>query len=182
MKTSMLTKRRALSQVVTMLMILVVSVLMAGGTMTYYTMAVTSSTMKTERLVVNAAHIWVDASGAQAAVRVENIGGRDALITAVEIRFIEEPWSSVYYSEGNGGYLTPVQGLNITGPFSHTVGEETLNFTQAEGSLLLPIGESLVLYVDQPDSIDISDTGYMVEVSICTSTLRYIEVVDVEIA
>ncbi len=66
--------------------------------------------------------------------------------------------------------------------FSHTVGEETLNFTQAEGSLLLPIGGSLVLYVDQPDSIDISDTGYMVEVSICTSTLRYIEVVNVEVA
>ena len=103
MKTSMLTKRRALSQVVTMLMILVVSVMMAGGTMTYYTMAVTSSTMKTERLIVSSAHIWVDASGAQAAVRVENIGGRDALITAVEIRFVEEPWSSVYYSEGNGG-------------------------------------------------------------------------------
>ncbi len=62
------------------------------------------------------------------------------------------------------------------------VGEETLNFTPAEGSLLLPIRGSLVLYVDQPDSIDISATGYMVEVSICTSTLRYIEVVNVEIA
>ena len=182
MKTSMLNKRRALSQVVTMLMILVVSVLMAGGTMTYYTMAVTSSTMKTEKLVVNEAHVWVDASGAQAGVRVENIGGRDALITAVEIRFVEEPWSSVYCAEGDGGPLTPCQGLNITGSFSHEVGGATLNFTQAEGSLLLPIGGSLVLYVDQPDSIDISDLGYMVEVSICTSTLRYIEVVDVEIA
>lgn len=64
MKSSLSTKRRALSQVVTMLMILVVSVLMAGGTMTYYTMAVTSSTMKTEQLVINEAHIWVDASGA----------------------------------------------------------------------------------------------------------------------
>ncbi len=40
-----------------MLIILVVSVMMAGGTMTYYTMAVTSSTMKTERLVVSSAHI-----------------------------------------------------------------------------------------------------------------------------
>ncbi len=77
---------------------------------------------------------------------------------------------------------TPCQGLNITGPFNHTIGEGTLNFTQAEGSLQFPIGGSLILYVDQPDSIDVSDLGYMVEVSVCTSTLRYIEVVDVEIA
>lgn len=180
MRSLALTRRRALSQVVTMLMILVVSVLMAGGTMTYYTMAVTSSTMKMEQLVINEAHIWTDASGAQAGIRVENIGGRDALVTAVEIRFVEEPWSSVYYSEGNGGPLTPCQGLNITGPFSHIVGEESLNFSQAEGSLLLPMGGSLILYVDQPDAIDISDLGYMVQISVCTSTLQYIYVVDVE--
>jgi hypothetical protein len=182
MKTSVSTKRRALSQVVTMLMILVVSVLMAGGTMTYYTMAVTSSTMKTEQLVINEAHIWVDATGAQGGIRVENIGGRDALITAVEIRFVEEPWSSVYYAEGDGGTLTPTQDLNITGPFTHTVGDESLNFTQATGSLLLPVSGSILLYVDQPDSIDISDLGYMVQLSVCTSTIQYISVVDVEMA
>ena len=72
--------------------------------------------------------------------------------------------------------------MNITGPFNHTIGEVTLNFTQAEGSLVLPIGRSLILYVGLPDSIDVSDLGYMIEVSVCTFTLNYIEVVNVEIA
>ena len=93
-------KRKGLSQVVTTLIILVVSVMMTTSTLTYYSMTVTSSALKMEQLTINEFHVWVNESGAQAAFQVENIGGRDAIITSIEIQNVEEPWSDVYYAYG----------------------------------------------------------------------------------
>jgi len=175
-------RRRALSQVVSTLIILVVSVLMAGGTVTYYTVAVTSSSLKQEQLLVREARVWVNASGSQAAVLVENIGGRDALIDSIEVRFVEVPWGSVYHASAVDGELTPAQGLNITGPFNHTVGGVDLSFTQASGSVVLPVGEAVILYLDDPDSIGIADVGTVVDIVIYTSANQYLALVDVETA
>ncbi len=83
------TRRRGLSQVITTLIILVVSVLMAGGTLTYYSSAVASSSIKMEQLVIREARVWVNETGSQTALHVENIGGRDALVTSVEVRYTE---------------------------------------------------------------------------------------------
>ncbi|MBA7689726.1 hypothetical protein ES703_98236 [subsurface metagenome] len=171
-------KRKGLSQVVTTLMILVISILMTTGTLTYYSMTVTSSVMKTEQLVIQKAHIWVNESGAQAAFQVENIGGRDALITSIEIQYIEEPWSDVFYACGSCEKLTPVQGLNITMSFVHN----EFNFTEATGSLLLPKEGKLIIYVDQPNSIDVYDLGNMAHITVWTSAIQYLAFVDVEIA
>lgn len=174
--------RKALSQVVSTLIILVVSVIMAGGTVTYYSIAVTNSSMKQEQLSIDKAHIWVNYSGAQAALVVENIGGRDALIDAIEVRYIEIPWESVYYVSAVEGTLTPAQGLNITGSFNHTIGETVLGFAQASGSIVLPVGESIILYVDQPDSLDVSHIGTLTTIVVYTSSNQYIALVEVEIA
>jgi len=182
MKINVPTRRKALSQVVTTLIILVISILMTSGTLISYSTAVASSSLKMEQLVIREARVWVNETGAQSAVQVENIGGRDALITTVEVRYIEEEWSSIYYAHGECTPLTPVQGMNITGPFSHTVADATLNFTQATGSILLPVGGSIVIYIDQPDSLDITDLGTIVYINVYTSTLQYIDVIDVELA
>ena len=37
---------------------------MASGTVTYYSIAVTSSSLRQEQLNIGEAHIWVNASGA----------------------------------------------------------------------------------------------------------------------
>jgi len=182
MKYNKFTRKRGLSQVVVTLIILAVSVLMASGTLTYYSMAVTTSSMRMEQLVIREARIWANETGSQAAVHVENIGGRDALITSIEVRYIEEEWSEIYYTSGGGGTLTPTQRLNITGSFTHTVGDEDLNFAQSSGSLLLPVSGSLIIYIDQPDSIAVSDIGAVVHIYVCSSTLQYIAVVNVETA
>ncbi len=174
--------RKALSQVVSTLIILVVSVIMAGGTVTYYSIAVTNSSMKQEQLAIDRSHIWANYSGAQAAFVVENIGGRDALIDAVEVRYIEIPWESVYYASAVEGTLTPSQGLNITGSFNHTVGGTELSFTQASGSIVLPVGEGIILYIDQPDSLDINHIGTITTIVVYTSSNQYIALVEVEIA
>jgi len=182
-RSNLVRGRRGLSQVVTTLILLVISILMASGTVAYYGIAVTSSSLKQEQLVIREAHVWVNASGAQAALRVENIGGRDALIDAVEIRYVEAPWTSVYHAAAAAdGGLTPAQGMNITGSFSHAVGDTTLNFTQASGSIVLPVGEEIILYIDQPDSITVDDIGDAITIMVYTSSNQYLALVDVETA
>lgn len=171
-------KRKGLSQVVTTLIILVISVMMTTSTLTYYSMTITSSAINMEQLTINEFHVWVNESGAQAAIQVENIGGRDALITSIEIQYIEEPWSEIYYAYGSCDKLTPTQGLNITNSFIHN----EFNFTQATGSLLLPKEGKLIIYVDQPNSIDVYDLGNMAHITVWTSAIQYLAFADIEIA
>jgi hypothetical protein len=96
-----ISKRRiGLTQSVTTLILLVLSVLLASGTIGLYTLSVTTSAMKTEQLVIRSIRIWADPSGAQVALNIENIGGRDALITSIEVGYVEDGWDSVFYAEG----------------------------------------------------------------------------------
>ena len=174
--------RRALSQVVTTLILLVVSVLMASGTVTYYSIAVTSSSLRQEQLNIGEARIWVNASGAQAAVLIENVGGRDALIDQIEVRYSETPWGSVYHAPAVEGEITPAQGSNITGPFNHTIGNAALSFERASGSIVLRISEGIIIYIDQPDAIGMSDIGDLITVIVHTSANQYLALVDVKTA
>lgn len=87
-------RKRGLTQSVTLMILLVLSVVMAGGTVGLYTLSVTKSAMKMEQIVIRNTRIWANASGSQVALHVENIGGRDALITSIEVGFVEEGWDS----------------------------------------------------------------------------------------
>ena len=89
------------------MILLVLSVVLATGTVGLYTLSVTTSAMKTEYLIIRSARIWADSSGSQVALHVENIGGRDALITSIEVGFVEEGWDSIFYAEGEGAYWNP---------------------------------------------------------------------------
>ena len=169
-------KRRGLSQTVTTLLILTTSVLMAGGTLTFYGGSIAANAMKMEQLYIRTTHIWTNSSGSQAALHVENVGGRDALVDALEFSDVEEPWDSIYYADYGNASLVPVCGLNITAPFA--LGNVT--FQRAQGSVLIPAGESLFIYVDQPDSIDTGDLGNVVTIIVYSSTLPYITVDSVE--
>ena len=76
----------ALSTVITTLIILVVSVLLAG-VVTYFAINVVSTRVQQESLQINYAHIWVDSSGnAVGALMITNTGGRDVVINQIEVR------------------------------------------------------------------------------------------------
>jgi hypothetical protein len=180
MKSSSSQKRRGLTQSVTTMILLVLSVLLASGTMGLYTFSVASSTMKTEQLVIRSVRIWADPSCSQVALHVENIGGRDALLTSIEVGYVEELWSSIYIAEGEGGVMTPAEGLNITGVFNHTVSGAEYEFIPATGSIIIPVSGSLMIYVDNPAAVDLQDLGTVVEVAVYTSTLPYVTMDDVE--
>ena len=162
------------------MILLVLSILMASGTMGLYTCSVTTSTIKTEQLVVRSTLIWADPSGSQVALNVENIGGRDVLIPSIEVGYVEEPWGSIYIAQGEEGLLTPAEGRNITGAFNHTVSGEEHEFTPASGSIMIPVSGSLHIYVDNPAAVDRQDLGTVVQFTVYTSILPYVTMDNVE--
>src|SRR5512136_2390890 len=83
---NILRNRLALSTVITTLIILVVSVLLAG-VVTYFAINVVSTRVQQESLQVNFAHVWVDAAGnAVGALMITNTGGRDVVISQIGVR------------------------------------------------------------------------------------------------
>ncbi|MGQ9538421.1 MAG: hypothetical protein ACUVTE_02390 [Candidatus Bathycorpusculaceae bacterium] len=76
----LLKSRKALSTVVTTLIILVVSVLLAT-VVTFYAINVTTTRVQEESLQITNLHVWCNQSGTiRAAFMITNTGGRDAVI------------------------------------------------------------------------------------------------------
>jgi hypothetical protein len=95
---NILKNRKALSTVVTTLIILVVSVLLAG-VVTYYAINVVSTRVQQESLNLEYQHVWYSTfsnGGAEAAVMITNTGGRDVVIDKIEIRGQTVPWTNVF--------------------------------------------------------------------------------------
>src|SRR4030065_1611699 len=83
---NILKNRWALSTVVTTLIILVVSVLLAG-VVTYFAINVTSTRVQEENLSLSKQHVWVAMDGtAVAAIMVTNTGGRDVVLSKIACR------------------------------------------------------------------------------------------------
>src|SRR5208337_3010807 len=94
----LLKNRYALSTVITTLIILVVSILLAS-VLTYYAVNVVSTRVQEESLYVSRAHIWVNSNGiAEAALMVTNNGGRDVVINNIAVRGQQSPWANVFYA------------------------------------------------------------------------------------
>src|SRR5512138_676404 len=91
---NLLKNRLALSTVVTTLIILVVSVLLAG-VVTYFAINVTSTRVQEESLALTKQHIWYNSTAgkAQAAILVINTGGRDVVVDKITIRGQEASWT-----------------------------------------------------------------------------------------
>ena len=90
----------ALSTVITTLIILVVSVLLAG-VVTYFAINVVSTRVQQESLTVNYAHVWVDSSGtAVGALMITNTGGRDVVINQIQVRGQPIVWSTTLVYSG----------------------------------------------------------------------------------
>jgi len=90
----------ALSTVVTTLIILVISVLLAS-VVTYFAINVVSTRVQEESLSLSDAHIWLNPVAvagspaySQASLKVINTGGRDVVITKIAVRGQDNAWSS----------------------------------------------------------------------------------------
>jgi hypothetical protein len=204
--------KRALSEVVSTLIILVISVLLAG-VVTYYAINVVSTRVQEESLSLSDAHIWLNPTGtagsatySQASLKIINTGGRDVVITKVEIRGQDAAWSSytsptsddqfIVYSTtnqpiGTDMYFQPNMIIPASDPTAASPPTQTLSllgsgntnkftFGYATTDLVLASGDTMLIYIVNPDSITINDIGLTVSITIYTAQAMYYQECNVQ--
>jgi hypothetical protein len=167
--------RLALSTVVTTLIILVVSILLAT-VLTFFATNVVSTRVQEESLFVSKQHIWVDPDGtaAEAAVMVTNNGGRDVVINKISVRGQASDWGDVFYAVADKGEDLTVDLEHLDTPIA--AGDDlglTATAIAATTSLILPSGNTMVIYVNNPDSIGLTDIGLTVSISLHSAQAVY---------
>jgi hypothetical protein len=187
-----LKNKKALSTVVTTLIILVVSVLLAT-IVTFYAINVTTNRTQQESLYMSNLHVWYTIATvgppatpgwAEAAFVLVNTGGRDAVLQKITARSQASDWTSVYYwttktatisalspttTQPSGATITPT----VNGTFA-----QPLN--QASGVITLKSGYTLVVYINHPDSVGQNDVGTSIPVTAFTANAQWIQECNVE--
>ncbi len=182
---NILKNRLALSTVVTTLIILVVSVLLAG-VVTYFAINVTSTRVQQESLSLMKSHIWYAQNGtgytSEAAVLVINTGGRDVVLQKVTVRGQTVPWTSIF-SNVTGASIADDLAFQTTLADKGTVSiGSSGNFTvsQASTDVTLPSGKSMLIYIANPDSVTVNDIGLTVGITVFTSQAMYYQEANVQ--
>jgi len=170
---SLLKGKKGLSTVVTTLIILVVSVLLAT-VVTYYAINMTTTRVQEENLRISKAHIWANSSDQLAAFVIVNIGGRDTLIDKVQVRGQDIAWTDgVYYNRSS---TAP------TGELSFLNASTTSWLTAATADLSLQSGDYMIIYIDSPGTISVEDVGVTCSITVFTASAQYKVEVNVESA
>ncbi|MEM2676947.1 MAG: hypothetical protein QXJ77_03470 [Candidatus Bathyarchaeia archaeon] len=181
--------RKALSTVVTTLIILVVSVLLAT-VVTFYAINATTTRVQEEYLQITKLHVWCDSSGdALAAFVVTNVGGRDAVIEKITIRGRAQDWSKICFWKLEEGDTLPSElvwadshsALNSTYKKSESEYYKFFNASKLSLSALsLRSGASMVVYIFDIDNLSTSDIGVTVGVVVFTANAQYHKETNVE--
>ncbi|MEM2099223.1 MAG: type IV pilin [Candidatus Bathyarchaeia archaeon] len=178
---NILKNRWALSTVVTTLIILVVSVLLAG-VVTYFAINVTSTRVQEESLHLTKQHVWYGNGEAQAAIMIINTGGRDVVIDKITVRGQESVWENVFYNvtqESISADLPFVTGLDAESEVDVGL-DDPLILSAATDDLTLRSGYTMVIYITSPDSITVNDIGLTVAITIFTSQAMYYKETNVQ--
>jgi hypothetical protein len=180
--------RLALSTVVTTLIILVVSVLLAG-VVTYFAINVTSTRVQEESLVLTKQHVWVNMdSSSVAAIMITNTGGRDVVISKFAVRGqdIDMATGAFYVMAAPTDNLaldlnyTTGTVISATSIFGGLAG--TPQAPAAGNNLVLPSGDTVVVYINDPDSITVNDVGLTVAMTVFSSQAMYYKETNVQAA
>ncbi|MGQ9529875.1 MAG: hypothetical protein ACUVTC_00410 [Candidatus Bathycorpusculaceae bacterium] len=188
---NLLKNKKALSTVVTTLIILVVSVLLAT-VVTFYAINVTTTRVQEESLFLTKQHVWYNTTGswAQAAIVIINTGGKDVVLDKITVRGQECPWTNLFYWRTNNVTIsndlsvTPdrLPVITVANETSITVQGSSRTFARATDDLTIRSGYTMVVYIDQPDSIALNDVGITVGITVFTSNAQYYKEVNVEAA
>jgi len=145
MKTK-LSKKRAISTVLTTVIILVSSVVLASGVVLYGTSLFQSGTQQ-ESISASGIHVWVhteaDEGLAWGAAKIRNTGDKIISVDKIQIRGNDIPFSQ-WYPDTDVSSATFQQALNFSG-WSGTAG-----FIANTGSAVCPDGETLQIGIS-PD-------------------------------
>jgi hypothetical protein len=172
--------RLALSTVVTTLIILVVSVLLAG-VVTYFAINVTSTRVQEENIHMTKQHIWcTGSSSSQAAFMLINTGGRDLVIDKISVRGQESDWANVYFNVTDVAISDDLPYNATLEAGDITIGSTPYTFAVASTDLVLKSGYTMIIYLDSPDSISVNDIGLTVGMTVHTSQAMYYKETNVE--
>jgi hypothetical protein len=183
-----LKSKKGLSTVVTTLIILVVSVLLAT-VVTFYTINVTTNRTQQENMYMSKLHAWYNTTSpgwAQAAFVLVNTGGKDVVLDKITCRSQTSDWSNVYFWRTSTVTITmdltvtPTQLSGAT--YSHTIQNSSRTLTQATDDLTVKSGWTIVIYVNSPDSIGQNDVGTPVEITVYTANAHWSQECNVEAA
>jgi hypothetical protein len=146
-----------------------------ASVVTYYATNVTRTRTKTEDVTLSKAHIWVNSSGAIAALKLQNLGGKDILIDKLAVRGVTSDWSDVFV------YRIPT-GTSILGDLNCTDYDGLVDGVNIDGRIYnvsisdIPLmsGGGLLVYVKDPDNIQLDDIGTTVSMTVFTKNAMYI--------
>jgi hypothetical protein len=184
---SILKNRRALSTVVTTLIILVVSVLLAG-VVTYFAINVVSTRVQQESLNLQYAHVWFSTTDqmAEAAIMITNTGGRDVVLQTIAVRGQTVPTTDIFYFvPATITDLTYVNqsssDKNLAGPISTSLAAPIAgsgNFLAAgTTAITLASGKTIAVYMagstTAPGSVTVNDVGLTIAISVFTAQATY---------
>ena len=166
---------------VTTLIILVVSVLLAG-VVTYFAINVTSTRVQEENIHMTKQHIWCNGSStSQAAFMLINTGGRDLVIDKISVRGQEAAWAAVFYNITTDSISADLAyNASMADAFDLDIGGVDYTFSVASTDLVLKSGYTMIIYIDSPDSITVNDIGLTVGMTVHTSQAMYYKECNVE--
>jgi hypothetical protein len=191
----------ALSTVVTTLIILVISVLLAS-VVSCFAINVTSTRDQEESLTISKPHIYnnptatpATPSYSQATLMVVNSAGKDLVINKLAIRGQDCSWNDQKLSQAVLYCVTPntvsadmpyINNFDLTAnkPEQNqvTLGGTTYSFTVAPNELTLKSGCTMLIYIINPDSITINDVGLTCGITLHTAQGMYYREANVETA
>jgi hypothetical protein len=194
---NILKSKRGLSTVVTTLIILVVSVLLAT-VVTYYAINITTNRMAQESLQMSNLHVWYNTTTptggstgwAEAAFTLTNTGGKDVVLQSITTRSQPASWSNVYFNSTNTLTISsllptaPLKGANGVASITGTATSVKLtNATAANGAtgvITLKAGYTLIVYIMHPGSIGQNDVGTPVDVTVFTANAQWTQETNVQ--
>ena len=164
------------------LILLVVAVLLAAVA-TYYATNITMTRTQNEQISFSKAHIWVNSTGAIGAFKLQNLGGKDILIDKISVRGVEQAWTDVFiYRVPSGTSITDdftvCNYTDMAGGFTHD-GE---TYSTVSADVPLQSGGELLVFIKDPDNIQVDDIGTAVSMSVYTNNANFITEVNVESA
>jgi hypothetical protein len=180
MKT-LLKNKKGLSTVVTTLIILVVSVLLAT-VVTFYAINVTTTRVQEESMQVFKLHTWANSTYAESAFLVINTGGRDLVLDKITVRGQQCDWTTVFYNKTMDTINSDLKfnGTTIADGAKMTVGTKVYKFNAAASQLILKSGWTMIVYIANPDHVAVNDIGVTVGVTIFTANAQYYKESNVE--
>ncbi|MGB9853364.1 MAG: hypothetical protein ACPLRY_00940 [Candidatus Bathyarchaeales archaeon] len=174
----LLGNKKGLSVVVTTLIILVVSVLLAT-VVTFYAINVTTTRVQEEYLQITELHVWCTNDGdASAAFIVTNTGGRDVVIDKITVRGRTAESQNIYYWKLDDNDTLPTELTWVES--GDALGDDYAQL--GSNALILPSGNRMVVYIFGLNHISTNDIGVTVGVVIFTANAQYHKEANVEAA